>query len=58
MINDIENYLFDKEKYVTMQQVLGIDMLFRGFIVKDWFGKDQNACKYGMYNKAIIKLCA
>lgn len=40
-----------------MQQVLGYDMIFRGFIVKNWFGKNENAHKHGKYNKAITKLC-
>ena len=40
MINDIEKYLNNNEEFITMQQVIGCDVIFRGFIVKDWFGKD------------------
>ena len=57
MIDDVEKYMTNREDYCTMQQVLGHDMIFRGFIVKDWFGKNVNAHKYGKHNKAITKLC-
>ena len=57
MILDIENYLENKEDMNTMQQVIGHNMVFRGFIVKDWFGKNKNESKYVKYNKVITKLC-
>lgn len=37
MINNVEKYLNKKENFSMMQQVIGIDMIFRGYIVKDWF---------------------
>ena len=56
VIDDIEIYLNNNEEFSTMKQMIGHDMIFRGFIVKDWFRKDQNACKNGACNKATIKL--
>lgn len=34
-----------------MQQVIGIEMIFRGFIVKDWFRVDKNYTNYEEINK-------
>ena len=40
MIDDIEKYLKNKEEFFTMQQAIGFDLIFRGFIAKDWFRKN------------------
>ena len=57
MVNDVENYLVNINNENTMQQVIGNDMIFRGFIVKDWFGngKDELLCR--KHNRVIVKLC-
>ena len=57
MIDDIEKYLTNREDYCTMQQVIGYNVIFRGFIVNDWFGKNVNDHKCGKCNKVITKLC-
>ena len=57
MINDLEYYLTNKEDMSTMQQTIGCDMVFRGFIVKDWFGTNRGETKYQIFNKVTVKLC-
>ena len=57
MTNDIERFLKDNDEYSAMQQVIGYNMLFRGFIVLDWFRKNKDERKYKNYNRTIIKLC-
>lgn len=37
MTCDIEKFLTNNEKYRTILQVIGLDMMFRDFIIKDWF---------------------
>ena len=47
----------NKDDVSTMQQLIGYDMIFRSFIVKDWFGKDKEESTHSKYNKVITKLC-
>ena len=51
MIDDIENLIENKDEHKTMQQVLGIEMVFRGFIVTEWHGADAKFKDYEKLNK-------
>ena len=42
IINDVEKFLGNNENYCAMQQTIRVDIIFRGFIVKDWFSIDTN----------------
>ena len=57
IIDDLENIIKNKDECKTMQQVLGIEMVFRGFIVTDWFRADANCKDYEELNKKIVELC-
>ena len=35
--------------------MLGLKQLFRGYLVKDWFGADHDQNKYNGANQAIVK---
>lgn len=57
MVNDIKNYLANINNENAMQQVIGHDVIFRGFIVKDWFGNGKDELLNRKYNRVIVKLC-
>ena len=38
----------------TLQYKVGVDKIFKGFIIKDWFGENEYA-KYRKWNKVLIK---
>ena len=40
-----------------MQGLLGIQVLFRGFVVKDWTENNKTTMKYQRFNKIIIRNC-
>lgn len=55
-MDDIENFLNGNDGTKTMQRVLRVNMIFRGFIVKDWHGENRNCKKYQKLNKKLVKL--
>lgn len=57
MVNDIEKYLANINNENTVQQVIGHDVIFRGFIAKDWFGNGKDEILHRKHNRIIIKLC-
>ena len=57
LIEDIENAIYGRNCYKTMQQVIGIEAVFRGFVVIDWFGVDLKSERYKNLNKKIVTLC-
>ena len=57
MIDNIKKYLKNSKEFCTMQQVMEHNVIFRRFIVRDWFSKNENTCKRCKRNKAMTKLC-
>ena len=62
IMNDVEVFINDTIDVLQgtnsgrgTQALVGHDMLFRGFIVKDWFGGNINQTKYHNVNKIIVK---
>ena len=53
ILNNIMQILKDKHQYQTMQQEVGVDMIFRGYIVENWF-KNTLTNKYKALNKIIV----
>ena len=54
MLSNIVNYFKEQKKNKTIQMLVGIEIIFRGIIVRDWFGiSDTN--KYHQINKIIIR---
>ena len=57
MLFDISQYLKNKDgKVKTMQSQIGVNILFQGYIVRDWLG-NSNTNRYSRLNKIIIKHC-
>ena len=56
MVEDIMNYLEsgDEDEYETNQQYIGVDQLFRGFVVKDWQEANFHSTKYRILNKILV----
>ena len=52
---DIHNFLINKEQPKSMQGLLRIHALFRGFIVKDWTEDNKTITKFWKFNKIIVK---
>ena len=50
-------YLNGNNQYATTQRFIGHDMLFRGFIVKDWCGNNEEYTKNRKLNKIFVKHC-
>ena len=42
------------EKYKTNQQHLGMDQIFRRFVVKDWKGVEFHYSKHNVLNKTLV----
>ena len=40
MVEDITDFLNGNDRRRTMQRIFGINMIFRGFIVKNWHDED------------------
>ena len=59
MIKDILRYLDDKEEeeYKTNQVIIGMQQLFRGYVIKVWKGVNFNQEKYHSLNKILEKHC-
>jgi len=58
-VEDIMKYVRNEEEgeYKSNQQYVGMKELFRGYIVKVWFGTQFNSLKYHNLNKIIAKKC-
>jgi len=56
MIEDIMVYLEngDPDEYETTQHYIGMDAIFRGFIVRDWKEANFQCNKYRIVNKIVI----
>ena len=53
----IEDFLNEETVIETTQTEIGYKNLFRGFIVKDWFGYNEDETKYHQMNKMIVQQC-
>ena len=56
-VDDIYCYLNGSTNVPGSQNIIGFNLLFRGFVVKDWFGANSDETKYHQSNKIIIKHC-
>ena len=57
---DIVRYLEyeeDEDEYETNQWLIGMKELFRGYIVKVWFGININSDIYRALNKVVVRKC-
>ena len=42
IIKDIRNYVSrGDEEYITMQQVVGMELIFKGWVMKNWLNVQQ-----------------
>ena len=57
LIEDIVDYLNGNDHVPRSQNVIGFKMLFRGYIVKDWFGTNSDETKYSYVNQLIVRCC-
>ena len=59
LIDDILRYLDDDDddNYETNQGVIGIQELFRGYIVKVWFRTNFGGTKYHKINMITVQIC-
>lgn len=56
-VEDVIEYLNRGENYRTTQQILGFKELFRGYVVKDWFGHNEECITCKEHNKIIVTMC-
>ena len=58
IMNDIKRYLFsENNEYNTTQHLIGIKMLFRGWVVKNWLHINQHtSISMKKINKIIAKI--
>ena len=57
IIEDIKTYIMGvQNEYVTMQCAIGMELIFKGWVVKNWFDVQQKQCfTMGKVNKIIVK---
>ena len=55
IFSDVKNYLGGQRDCVTTQGIIGIDKIFRGYIVKNWHGDDEDCESHHEINKIIVK---
>ena len=56
IIKDITLFLNEKTPIHTNQQIIGLDTLFKGYIVQNWFRIDSNN-EFKDVNKILVKYC-
>ena len=56
-IEDIKIYLQRGIYFITIQYKIRYKYLFRGFIIKDWYGEDKQCNQYVLQNEMIVKEC-
>ena len=49
-------YLNGGKNFKATQWLIGFDILFRGYIVKDWMGNNTECTQYKQHNKVIVKM--
>ena len=59
MIKDIRQFMKNEEEedFETNQSFIGMKQLFRGIIIRAWFGTNFEMNKYVEYNKIIVQYC-
>ena len=57
ILDDINTYLFSKDnEYNTTQHIIGMKMIFRGWVVKNWINiNQQTSISMKRINKIIVK---
>ena len=56
-MKDLKRYFDDDGQLCTNQHKIGMKILFRGMIVKEWVDNNQNEIDYLEHNKGIVKSC-
>ena len=56
IIKDIKKFLVKRDDFEMNQQYLGFKALFRGFVIRSWFGTDFSNDKYADCNKVLARL--
>jgi len=54
IIDNNKNYLNRNNFFITTQQEIRFDKLFKGFIIKDWINRLKEYRKYILQNEMII----
>ena len=57
MVEDIEDFLNGNDRRRTLQRIVGINMIFRRFIIKNWHNEDTDRSVCLEVNKKLISLC-
>ena len=58
IVNDIRQFVKNKEEFKINQSFIGMKWLFREtIIIRAWFGMNFEVNKYVNYNKIIVKYC-
>jgi len=57
ILNDIKQYIFSEDdEFITAQHIIGMKMLFRGWVVKNWMNIDQQtSITMKKINKILVK---
>ena len=53
----LEDDVEDEDEYETTQRYVGMQEIFRGYIVKNWMGANINCTKYYVLNKVLVYEC-
>ena len=51
-VEDVKCYLWGEDNFKILQPILGFKIMFREFVIKDWFDSDENYNKF--YNQNMI----
>jgi len=54
-IDDIKIFLQNRRPNKIKQTIIGVDTIFRGFIIKDWITTNIKCNQFKEYNKVIVK---
>ena len=57
MVSYLVAFVLGNKNIPGTQQLLGYKYVFRGIIVKDWFGANDAEMKYSVLNKVIVQEC-
>ena len=57
IIEDIKNCVYQEgEEHMTTQHLVGMDLVFKGWVVKNWLSVQQRqSCTMKKFNKVIVK---
>ena len=58
IVDDIKRYVYNKDQnYITTQHVIDIELLFKGWVVKNWLNmQDEQWLETKQMNKVVVKI--